>query len=68
MTSLERAIVNLTKAVNTLTECMPHLIREQTQTETVKRLKRDESERFERMRDFPRVELTQEEEERVHGI
>ncbi len=47
---------------------MPHLIREQTQTETVKRLKREESERFERMRDFPRVELTQEEEERVHGI
>ena len=68
MNTLERSIQDLTKELRRFNDSLPHLKKEMSKTETSKRLKQEETERFERMRDFPRGELTQEEEERVHGI
>jgi len=68
MNTLERSIQNLTKELKRFNDSLPHLQKEMSKTETSKCLKKEETEQFKRMRDFPRVELTQEEEERVHGI
>jgi len=65
MNSLEIAIKVLTKELKRFNDNLPHLQKEMSKTETVKRLNEEKQERFERMKDFPRVEL---EEDQVHSI
>lgn len=65
MNSLERSIKDLTKEFKRFNDNFPHLQKEMSKTETVKRLNEEKQERFERMKDFPRVEL---EEDQVHSI
>ena len=57
MNTLERSIQDLTKELKRFNDSLPHLQKEMSKTETVKRLKEEKEERFQRMREFPRVEL-----------
>ncbi|BAQ86483.1 hypothetical protein [uncultured Mediterranean phage uvMED] len=65
MNTLERSIKDLTKELKRFNDSLPHLQKEMSKTETVKRLKEEKEERFQRMREFPRVEL---EDDQVHSI
>ena len=65
MNTLERSIRDLTKELKRFNDNLPHLQKEMSKTETVKRLKEEKEERFHRMREFPRIEL---EDDQVHSI
>tara|TARA_Y100000034_G_scaffold82928_1_gene99325 strand:- start:189 stop:374 length:186 start_codon:yes stop_codon:yes gene_type:complete len=56
MNTLERSIKDLTKELKRFNDNFPHLTKEMSKTETVKRLKKEKEERFMRMTNFPRVE------------